>query len=104
MGLSKGKTNNKNRRPKGIPNKVTAGIREFLTQFLDDRKEQLAKDFDALPPAQRLYMFEKLLRFTLPTLQSATLTTDFAKLTNQELDLILNNLTNANKGRKDKSS
>lgn len=37
-------------------------------------------------------MFEKLMRFVLPTLQATTLQTDFERLTDTQLDDIINEL------------
>jgi hypothetical protein len=37
-------------------------------------------------------MFEKLMRFVLPTLQSTTLQSDFEKLTDEQLNQIINEL------------
>ena len=51
-------------------------------------------DFKALDPKDRLMFYEKLLSYGLPKLQSTTLTTDFEKMTDQQLDYIIENLMN----------
>jgi len=69
-GPGKGKTNNPAGRPTGTPNKVTKELRERISDFLSENWEQIEKDFKTLPPQQRAMLFEKLLQFTLPRLQT----------------------------------
>jgi len=95
MGLSKGVTNNPNGRPKGIPNKSTNDLRQWVGEFIDGQREQILKDWQALEPKDRIMMFEKLMRFVLPTLQATTLQTDFEQLTDNELDYIIEELKQA---------
>ena len=92
MGLPKGMTNNLNGRPKGVPNKNTTDLRQWLKDFVEGQKEQIAMDWETLEPKERIVMFEKLLRFVLPTLQATSLQTDFEKLTEGQLDLIIEQL------------
>jgi hypothetical protein len=92
MPLPKGTTNNPNGRPAGVPNKVTADLRAWVAAFIDEQREQIVKDWAALDPKDRIVMFEKLLRFVLPTLQATTLQTDFDRLTDEQLDRIINEL------------
>jgi hypothetical protein len=88
----KGKTNNPNGRPKGIPNKITTDLRQWITNFLERETKQVLKDWKALEPKDRIALFEKLLKYALPTLQATSLTTDFDKLTDDQLDIIIENL------------
>ena len=60
-------------RPKGVPNKATGSLREFINELVNENREQVKEDFKALEPKDRIAMFEKLLRYSLPTLQSTTL-------------------------------
>ena len=59
----KGKTNNPNGRPVGSKNKVTAGLRERINDFLNDNWKDLQADFKKLEPKERLMFYEKLLQF-----------------------------------------
>jgi hypothetical protein len=95
MGLSKGMTNNPNGRPKGVPNKSTNDLRQWVGEFIEGQREQIVKDWQALEPKDRIIMFEKLMRFVLPTLQATTLQTDFDKMTDAELDYIIDGLKKA---------
>ena len=92
MGLTKGMTNNPNGRPKGIQNKSTNDLRQWVGEFIEGQREQIINDWKALEPKDRIVMFEKLMRFVLPTLQATTLQTDFDKMTDAELDYIINEL------------
>lgn len=64
--MAKGTTNNPNGRPKGTPNKITADLREFVSALLNDNREQIIADLQAVEPNQRLLFFEKLLQYVLP--------------------------------------
>jgi hypothetical protein len=92
MGLTKGMTNNPNGRPKGIPNKSTNDLRQWVGEFIDGQREQILQDWQSLEPKDRIMMFEKLMRFVLPTLQATTLKTDFDRMTDSELDYIIEGL------------
>ena len=79
-------------RPKGSLNKITAELREWISLFIHENKEQIQQDFDSLEPKDRILIFEKLLKYSLPALQSTTLTTDFERLSDSELDRIIDEL------------
>jgi hypothetical protein len=89
-------TKGKGGRPKGKPNKITGTLREWISSFIDNNRPQIQKDWKSLDPKDRLIMFERLLKYTLPTLQATTLTVDFEKLTDQQLDEIIERLKNNN--------
>ncbi len=92
MPIPKGVTNNPNGRPKGSQNKATADLRQWLTDFVHGQRDQILRDWQSLEPKDRIIMFEKLMRFVLPTLQATTLQTDFERLTDTQLDDIINEL------------
>ena len=93
MGLKKGQVNNPTGRPKGSPNKVTEAMRENINVFLNANWQTIQNDFKALEPKDRLTFYEKLLKYTLPTLQAQSITTDFEKMTDEQLDQIIERLT-----------
>ena len=88
----KGQPNNPNGRPKGIPNKVTTDLRQWITNFLEENREQIQDDWKALEPKDRIMLFEKLLKYALPTLQAMQLETSFERLPEDQLDAIIENL------------
>jgi hypothetical protein len=79
-------------RPKGSPNRVTGELREWISHFISDNKDIIQQDFNTLEPKDRIIMFEKLLKYALPTLQSASLSTDFERMSDEQLDKIINEL------------
>lgn len=79
-------------RPKGSPNRITAELREWISLFITDNKEKIQEDFNSLSPRDRVLLFEKLLKYALPVLQTATLSTDFERMTDSELDKVINEL------------
>lgn len=76
----KGKTNNPNGRPKGVPNKATKDIRKWINNFLSDNLSQIQEDFKNLEPKDRVLLFEKLLKYSVPALQL----TDITAVVNEE--------------------
>ena len=91
----KGHTNNPNGRPAGKPNKVTGSLRQMINEFLGDNWQQMNNDFKALEPKDRITFYEKLLQYGLPKLQNTTLSTDFEKLSDEQLDFVINELLNS---------
>lgn len=79
-------------RPKGSPNKITAELRDWINRFVHDNKQQIQQDFDSLEPKERIMIFEKLLKYALPALQATTVTTDFERLSDEQLDRIIEEL------------
>lgn len=81
----KGHTNNPNGRPKGVPNKVTADLRQWITDFLQQNLKQIKKDWKQLGPKDRLILFEKLLKYTIPILQESDLRFKYEDMTDEQL-------------------
>lgn len=91
MGLPKGRTNNPAGRPKK-PNKVTAELRDRIKTFLDGNFETIEADFKTLDPEKRIALFERYLKFVLPSLHSTEINLDIEKMSESELDLIISRL------------
>jgi hypothetical protein len=74
MGLQKGRTNNKQGRPKGSQNKSSKELREFIFEFISDNLPKLQNDFDKLDnPKDRLMFIERLFQYSLPKLQAQSI-------------------------------
>ena len=100
-GLKKGMTNNPAGRPAGRPNKITKQLRERISDFLNEKRPQIEKDFQKLEPKERVLLYERLIQYIVPRLQATEITTPEPK---QDSDLLkearkrLFDLTNDNKG------
>lgn len=85
-------------RPKGKANKITTDLRQWINSFIDDNREQIKEDWQQLEPKDRIILFEKLLKYSLPTLQATSITTsnevpavDLSILPIEVLQQLLNN-------------
>lgn len=94
MAQKKGQTGNPNGRPKGSPNKATKDLRQWINGFIESQTDQIQRDWQQLEPKDRIVLFEKLLKYSLPTLQATSLTTDLEKLSDEDLDRIVNEILN----------
>jgi hypothetical protein len=67
-------------------------LRQWVGEFIDGQREQILQDWQSLEPKDRTMMFEKLMRFVLPTLQATSFKTDFENYTDAQLDYIIEGL------------
>ena len=81
-------------RATGTPNKITMDLRQKIQDILESNWNTIEKDIKGLEPKDRLMFFEKLLKYVLPTLQATSLNVDFEKLSDEQLDEIINRLSN----------
>lgn len=84
---------NRKGRPKGSENKSTTDLREWVKTFLEGKTADLKKEWQKLKPEQKFQFFEKLLAYTLPKPQSIDLNLDFNRFTEEQLDLIIGEIT-----------
>jgi len=96
MAQKKGQTGNPNGRPKGTPNKVTSDLRVWINDLLNNSRKKFENDLLKLEPQQRVLIFEKLLSYVIPKHQSVDVEAkiDFNTLTDEQLNTIINELTN----------
>ena len=92
MPFKKGVTTNPEGRPKGTKNKVTTNLRETIGNFLQANFQKITEDFEGLPPKDRAKLYCDLLQYSLPKLQAVTVETDLERLTEGELDQIIDSL------------
>lgn len=85
MAQPKGSTGNPNGRPKGALNKTTKTLKEWITTFIDENKEQIESDWLSLEPKERVVLFEKMLRYVIPTQVKA----EIEEKPQQQLELII---------------
>ena len=94
MGQKKGQTGNPQGRPKGTPNKVTADVKTWLAGLIDNNRQQVEDDLKALEPKERLMILERLMQYTVPKQQAVSAQIDLNNLTDEQLNIIINDLTN----------
>lgn len=70
--MKKGQTNNPKGRPKNSPNKVTTELRQWISNLIDNNREQIVKDLVSVDAEKRLAIFEKLLQYVIPKQQQNT--------------------------------
>ena len=87
----KGKTNNPNGRPKGVPNKMTASLRTFVAEIISKNKRQINKDLKALQPKDRLIILERLMQYVIPKQQWQQV--DLQQLSDDQLTMIVDEIT-----------
>lgn len=80
-------------RQKGTPNKVTANVRDWLSELINKNRNQIESDLKRLDPKDRLQVLEKLLQYVLPKQQSVSEIVEFDKLTDDQLDALVNEIT-----------
>ena len=95
MPFKKGESGNVTGRPVGTINKNTNKLRDWITDFLEENKDRVREDWLLLEPKDRIVLFEKLLKYSLPTLQATTLSTEFETMTDTDLDRIISELKRA---------
>ena len=93
MGSINGKSNNPNGRPAGTPNKVSVSTKEWVAKLINDNRETIEEDLKALPPKERVKIFERLLNYVLPKQAAVQTSVDFNSLTDVQLDEVINRLT-----------
>ena len=80
-------------RQKGTPNKVTASIKDWLSELIDNNRKQVERDVKQLEPKERLQVLEKLMQYVIPKQQAVSAKVDFEKLTDEQLDTLVSELT-----------
>lgn len=79
-------------KPIGAKNKIGLQLRETIADFLSENFSKIVEDFHSLKPRDRVKLYCDLLQFGLPKLQSVSLGFDFEKLSDEQLDEIIERL------------
>jgi len=81
-------------RKRGTPNKATADLRKWLSVLIDSNLKTFEADMKKILPAQRLSLLEKLMQYCIPKMQSVDANVDLTRLSDEEIEIIVNNILN----------
>lgn len=81
-------------RQRGTPNRFTTDVRTWITNLVNNNRAQIEKDMQMLEPYERLRIVEKLLSYICPKLQSMETKININKLSEEQLNLLVNELLN----------
>lgn len=79
-------------KPKGAVNKITGDLRSRITDFLSGEFESIKEDFKKLDPKDKIKFFVDLIQYSVPKLQAVQLESEFDKLTDEQLQQIIDEL------------
>ena len=88
----KGKTNNPNGRPKGTPNRITGLLRDSINQFIESKFSEVEAIWDKQEPVEKLKFYKDLLPYVLPKMQSLSISNEFDKMSDEQLERIIDEL------------
>jgi hypothetical protein len=92
MPFEQGISGNPEGRPKGTKNKTSLQLRETITDFLESNFKKIVADFKCLKPRDRVKLYCDLLQYGLPRLQAVQIETEFDRLTDSQIDKIIEEL------------
>lgn len=91
-GFEPGVSGNPEGRPSGVPNKIARPIKEQLSNFLNDKIQELPAIWLKLSPRDKAQFLKDLLPFFLQKLQAISVELEFEKLTDEQLEILCNQL------------
>jgi len=69
-GFEKGISGNPGGRPKGAKNRITADLRQSITDFLEGRFDEVVQTWGKLSDKDKLTFYRDLLQYVVPKLQA----------------------------------
>jgi len=86
-------------RVQGTPNAITSDLRAKIYTIVENQIDNIENDLQALEAKERLQIVEKLISYCVPKLQAQSVEIDFAKLSDEQLNQVINQL-NINENEK----
>ncbi len=74
---------------------IAGQLRNLISDFLEQRFEQVIEDFEQLEPKDRIKVFTDLLQYSVPKLQAVSNLIEFEKMTDEQLDEVIKQLMQA---------
>ena len=74
-------------RQAGTPNKFTGTIKDFVTNLVNDNRQQIIDDIKVLRPKDRLMVLERFMQYVVPKQQAVSADVNTSDLS-QELRII----------------
>lgn len=97
MGLKKGQTNNPKGKPPGAINRLSRDVRQTITDFLNENWPEVEQEFHKLKGRDKVNFFRDLLQYAIPKMQAVAVDMDFNRLTDEQLDMVINKLMEVQK-------
>ena len=92
MGLRPGMTNNRKGKPKGTKNKVGKELRQMIVDFVTGEVANIRKNYSKLSPKDKLTFLKDVMPYGISKLSQIDLDLGFEKLTDEQLDYMLDQL------------
>ena len=84
-------------RVKGVKNVKTVDLRHSINSFIAKNFAAAQEAYDKLQPKDQLTFLSQLLKYSLPTLASVSASINFEKMTDENLNIIIEELKNIDK-------
>ena len=81
-------------RQRGTPNKVTSDTKDWFVYLLNNNRKRLEKALDAMDDKELWDNFQKIFPYLIPKMQAVEAKIDYDHLTDEQIDLIIYELTN----------
>ena len=94
MPFYKGKSGNAAGRKAGSTNKLPVFHREFIQTLLDGQQERIAAELSQLQGKDYFATVNALIEYILPKLQRTEIISEYDRLSDDQLDRIINELKN----------
>jgi len=85
--------NRRGRPPKAL-NRISRPLKARISEFLDERFDEMPAIWSKLPPRERVRLFIDLLPFCIAKMTNVDLDMNFTQLSDVDLDRIIDNLLN----------